>query len=83
MNEPGRSVSVADAKAHLSEIIDAVEKGEHVEITRRGKPVADLVPKVKPRARIDIAWLESITAGMEPSDVDSVDIIRQMRDARY
>ena len=83
MNEPGRSVSVADAKAHLSEILDAVEKGEHVEITRRGKPVADLVPKVKPRARIDIAWLESITAGMEPSDVDSVDIIRQMRDARY
>ena len=54
-----------------------------MEITRRGKPVADLVPKVKPRARIDIAWLESITAGMEPSDVDSVDIIRQMRDARY
>lgn len=83
MNEPSRSVSVAEAKAHLSEILDAVEKGEHVEITRRGKPIADLVPKVKPRARIEIAWLESVTAGMEPSDVDSVDIIRQMRDARY
>ncbi|MBC7596524.1 MAG: type II toxin-antitoxin system prevent-host-death family antitoxin [Kineosporiaceae bacterium] len=83
MNEPSRSVSVAEAKAHLSEILDAVEKGEHVEITRRGKPIADLVPKVKPRARIDIAWLESITAAMEPSDIDSVDIIRQMRDARY
>lgn len=82
--ETSRSVSVAEAKAHLSEILDAVERGESVEITRRGKPIADLVPKVKPRARIDIAWLESVTAGMTSPEVDSVDLIRQMRDdARY
>ena len=32
-------VSVAEAKAHLSEILDRVEAGESVVITRRGKAV--------------------------------------------
>jgi prevent-host-death family protein len=36
-------VSVADAKAHLSEYLKAVEKNPVV-ITRNGKPVAVLVP---------------------------------------
>ncbi|MBY0336638.1 MAG: type II toxin-antitoxin system prevent-host-death family antitoxin [Acetobacteraceae bacterium] len=32
------------AKAKLSELLDRVEAGEEVTITRRGKPVAKLVP---------------------------------------
>ncbi len=36
--------SLADAKAHLSELIDLVSQtGEHVEITRRGRPCALIV----------------------------------------
>jgi hypothetical protein len=31
------------AKANLSKLLDAVERGEEVTITRRGKPVARLV----------------------------------------
>ena len=31
------------AKANLSKLLDAVERGEEVTITRRGKPVAKLV----------------------------------------
>ena len=34
--------SVAEAKAHLSELLDRVEAGEDVVITRRGVPVARL-----------------------------------------
>jgi len=37
-----RSFSVAQAKAQLSALLDAVEAGEDVEITRRGRPVARL-----------------------------------------
>ncbi len=33
-------VSVADAKAHLTRLLQQVETGEPVQITRRGKPVA-------------------------------------------
>lgn len=38
-----RSYSIAEARSKLAEIIDDVEGGEDVEITRRGKKVALLV----------------------------------------
>jgi prevent-host-death family protein len=38
------SYNVAEAKAHLSEILERVEAGQEVLLTRRGKPVARLVP---------------------------------------
>lgn len=82
--EPSRTVSVAQAKAHLSELLDAVEKGEHVEITRRGKPIADIVPKDKARTPIDMAWFDALDARMTSPEVDSMELIRRMRDeARY
>ena len=34
------TVSVAGAKAHLSELLDQVDAGEEVMVTRRGKPIA-------------------------------------------
>jgi len=36
---------VAEAKAQLSSLLDAVEGGEPVLITRRGKPIAAMVPR--------------------------------------
>jgi prevent-host-death family protein len=39
-------VNIAEAKAHLSEYIAAVEAGETVTIARRNKAVAKLVPVV-------------------------------------
>lgn len=44
-----RSVGTFEAKNKLSELLDAVERGEEVEITRRGKPVARLVHVEAPR----------------------------------
>lgn len=35
-----KSYSVADARAHLSDILDDVEAGNDVRLTRRGKAVA-------------------------------------------
>jgi prevent-host-death family protein len=56
------SVGAYDAKTRLSELLDRVEKGEQIVITRRGRPVARLVPE----GRIDkieaLAALERITA---------------------
>jgi prevent-host-death family protein len=40
-----RKTSFADAKAHLSELVDKAEhKGEKILILRHGKPAAALVP---------------------------------------
>jgi prevent-host-death family protein len=39
-----REVGAFEAKTHLSELLAAVEAGETVTITRRGKAIARLVP---------------------------------------
>lgn len=39
-----RSVSATEAKAHILALLDEVEAGEEVEITRHGQLVARLVP---------------------------------------
>ena len=39
-----KAVNVHEIKAHLSEFLAAVERGETVVIARRNKPVAKLVP---------------------------------------
>jgi prevent-host-death family protein len=38
-------VTVAEAKAKLSSLLDAVEAGQAVVNTRRGKAIAELVPR--------------------------------------
>jgi len=43
--------TVTEAKAHLSELLDRVSKGEEVVISRAGKPVAVLEP-YRPEHRV-------------------------------
>jgi prevent-host-death family protein len=43
MENPVDTVSLFDAKNRLSALLDGVETGQEVTITRRGKPVARLV----------------------------------------
>lgn len=45
------AVAVYEAKTRLSELLDAVQAGEEVTITRRGVPVARLVPAQPKAAR--------------------------------
>lgn len=39
-----REVRASEAKARLAELLRAAERGETVAITRRGRPVAHLIP---------------------------------------
>jgi prevent-host-death family protein len=39
-----QEVGSFEAKTHLSQLLDRVQHGEWITITRRGKPVARLVP---------------------------------------
>ena len=75
-------VSVAEAKAKLSEILTRVEQGEEVVITRRGKPVAALSPihkTLKP-----FTPHAELLASQPKAKTSSVDILRVLRDeARY
>jgi prevent-host-death family protein len=38
------TVGVFDAKTHLNRLLEKVSKGETIRITRRGVPIAKLVP---------------------------------------
>jgi prevent-host-death family protein len=43
MNTRAKNVGAYEAKTHLSELLDRVENGEQITITRHGRPVALLV----------------------------------------
>ncbi len=78
------AVNLADAKAHLSALVDRVEAGDTIDITRRGKPVARLTAVAKPRKPIDAALLRALTASMPPQTQSATDLVRSMRDGdRY
>jgi prevent-host-death family protein len=74
------AINLADAKARLSELVDRVEAGDSINITRRGKPVARLTAVTGPRRRIDAALLQALTATMPPQPESAADLVRSMRD---
>ena len=78
------TISLADAKAHLSKLVDRVEAGDSIDITRRGKPVARLTAVTRPRRRIDAALLQSLAATTRAQAESAADLARSMRDGdRY
>jgi prevent-host-death family protein len=48
-----REVQASEAKAHLPSLLDAVERGETIVITRHGKPIARIVPEAA-RRRVEL-----------------------------
>jgi prevent-host-death family protein len=45
-----KQVTATDAKATILRLLDEAEAGEEIEITRRGRPVARLVPALGARS---------------------------------
>ncbi len=77
-------VNLADAKAHLSRLVEQVEAGDSIDITRRGKPVARLTAVNKPRKPIDASLLRAVTDAIPPQRETAADLVRSMRDGdRY
>ena len=78
------TINLADAKAHRSELVDWVEAGDSIDITRHGKAVARLTAVAKPRKRIDVSLLWALTATMPTQTEGGADLMRSMRDGdRY
>jgi prevent-host-death family protein len=75
-----KSVGVHEAKTHLSRLLEDVECGEEVVITRRGEDVARLVPvrKVGPRRLGIDRGLYAVPDDFdEPLDEDVLDIFER------
>ena len=72
------TISVADAKAHLSELIDRAESGEQIVITRHGRPVAQLSAAVTPKK--PIRSMAAFRARMPKLNPPLSQSLREMRD---
>ena len=75
------AVNLAKAKTHLSELVSKAESGEETVITRRGQPVARLVPIVLPKKAF--RSLADFRAALPKARKSSVEVIRQLRDEGY
>ena len=76
-----RAVNLADAKARLSELVGRAESGQETVITRRGQPVARLVPMAAPKKafRSQAEFRATLPRARKPS----AEVIRQLRDDGY
>jgi len=75
------AMNLAEAKAHLSELVSKAERGEETIIMRRGEAVAKLVPvtglKKTLRSRADFR------ASLAKTSKPTVALIRAIRDEGY
>ncbi len=72
------TVTLVEAKAHLSELLDRVESGDEVVITRHGRPVAHLSPLARPKQ--PVPSLAAFRARMPRLRKPTTVVLREMRD---
>ncbi len=71
-------VNLAQAKARLSDLLDKVEAGEKVVITRHGRPIAHLSPFAP--QKVPVRSLASFRARMPGWRRPSAALLREARD---
>jgi prevent-host-death family protein len=77
------TIGAYDAKTHFSELLERVESGEEITITRHGSPVARLVPvkkKFTPQERREaIERIKKLSKGLSLGDLKIRDMIAEGR----
>lgn len=81
------SYGVAEAKNNFTHLLDRVQEGESITITKHGKPIAELrAPPASPpplTGEQRQAWYDEFIKRREArpmASVDAVDLVRAMRD---
>jgi prevent-host-death family protein len=79
-----RTVSLAEAKAHLSELTELVAAGEEVVITKRNKPVVRLSRAAATRQPVELRVLRELTARLAEQAEPADEFMQRLRDeSRY
>ena len=73
-------VTVAEAKAHLSELIERAQRGEPVRITSRGKLVARITGVERQIKQIDLTTLRALTGSQPLQSEPARSWLRSVRD---
>lgn len=64
-----REIQASEAKTHLPQLLDDVERGETILITRHGRPIARLVPEAD-RRQADINQAVANIRAMRQSKIN-------------
>lgn len=75
-----RTVSLAEAKAHLSELLNSVATGDEIIITRHGRAVARLSPPERPKQPLPLERLAALRKAVPAWSEPSAALLRQLRD---
>ena len=72
-----KTISMLDFRHHAEKIIDQVQKGQRIILTRRGKPVARLEPIVREKVDADdpfysLAELAEPGASLTNAQIDDI-----------
>jgi prevent-host-death family protein len=77
------SVGAYEAKTHLPQLLDRVARGEEIQITRNGRPVARLVPETaaaQPDIRAVIAQVRAFRKGRKLGGTNTIrDLVEEGR----
>jgi prevent-host-death family protein len=70
-----RQIQASEAKTHFNQLLDQIEKGETVVITRHGRPVARIAPENAARQDdVDeaMAAIEAVRNRSRPATADEI-----------
>ncbi len=68
-----KQVGVYEAKTHLPQLLDEVERGETITITRHGRPIARVVPVHGPRRTVQ-ETIEAIREFRKGNRLDGITV---------
>ena len=74
------TVNFAQAKAHLSKLLDKVEGEEEALITRHGRAVAHISPVTRSKTALRLKDLAEFRATMPRLRRPSAELLREVRD---
>ncbi len=75
------TMNLAHAKAHLSELLNTVEAGEEVVITRHGRPIVRMVPVSPVKQPLPLQQLAELRHQIPAWQSSSAALLRELRDA--
>ena len=83
MQQDSNTVGAYEAKTHLSELLEKVEAGEEIIITKHGAPVARLVPMKKEASAEQraaaIRRIQKLSSGLSLAGLKIKDLINEGR----
>lgn len=73
-----KTVTVAEAKARLSELLNRIEHGDEIVVTRRGRPIARLTP-IRGGKKQPIVGLSAFREQIARANVAATEALLQLR----